>query len=116
MAKVRGKRRVGKEHLALAVRKNFKERSVVEAEATACFLYAVRHRGKVLESFFSRAKGVTGTCDDILTSEQMRNSGWCLRRRNQGEDVKEYAGKMALEGQIAASAWIGICTLGHATG
>ena len=35
MAKVRGKRRVGKEHLALAVRKNFKERSVVEAEAAA---------------------------------------------------------------------------------
>ena len=46
MAKVRGKRRVRKEHLALAVRKNFKERSVVEAEAAACFLYSVRHQGE----------------------------------------------------------------------
>lgn len=46
MALHKDRRRVTKESLALAVRKDFKDAMVHESEAITCFLYSVQHQSK----------------------------------------------------------------------
>ncbi len=46
MALKREKRKVGKEHLALAVRKHFKGLAVNEPDVVVDFLYKVKYQGK----------------------------------------------------------------------
>lgn len=48
MALHKDRRRVTKESLALAVRKDFKDAMVHESEAITCFLYSVQHQSKPL--------------------------------------------------------------------
>lgn len=52
MALHKDRRRVTKESLALAVRKDFKDAMVHESEAITCFLYSVRHQSKPLFATF----------------------------------------------------------------
>lgn len=46
MARQKDKRRVGKEHLAMAVRRDFNAAGVSEQEVVTAFLYTVRHLGE----------------------------------------------------------------------
>lgn len=46
MCRKKQKRKVGKEQLALAVRKNFNAAAVSEVEVMVGLLYKVRHQGK----------------------------------------------------------------------
>ncbi|RMY09840.1 hypothetical protein D0866_14564 [Hortaea werneckii] len=62
MARRKDKRRVSKEQLALAVRKNFNSAAVNEIDVVVELVYKVRHKGVcfpglVSTSFFSRAVG-----------------------------------------------------------
>ena len=45
MARQKGRRRVGKDHLAMAVKKDFNAATVVEAEVIPFFIYAIHHQG-----------------------------------------------------------------------
>lgn len=48
MAQHKDRRRVSKEHLALAVRKDFNAAVAPEQEIVTAFLYSIRHQGAVL--------------------------------------------------------------------
>lgn len=52
MALHKDRRRVTKEILALAVRKDFKDAMVHESEAITCFLYSVQHQSKPFSATF----------------------------------------------------------------
>ena len=50
MARRKEKRRIGKDALALAVRRDFNAAAVVEQDVVTGFLYKVKHQGRWLSS------------------------------------------------------------------
>ena len=48
MARAKDRRRVSKEHLALAVRKDFNAAGVIEQEVVTSFLYSVHNQSECL--------------------------------------------------------------------
>jgi len=69
MARHQDRRRVSKEQLALAVRKNFNALAIHESEVIVDFIYSVKHQG---ECPFSRSCGL------MLSSWWGLGSDFCL--------------------------------------
>ena len=61
MCRKKQKRKVGKEQLALAVRKNFNAAAVSEVEVMVGLLYKVRHQGTVDEGGTNSFRAITDT-------------------------------------------------------
>ena len=68
MARKKEKRRISKEQLALAVRKNFNGAAVSEIDVVVELVYKVRNQG----SLFHRHKIVMGHAENVSLTETCR--------------------------------------------
>lgn len=67
MARPKDCRRVGKDELALAVRKDFNAATVTEPELITSFLYAVHNQGKPVQF---RVSSYPNHANDLLLSDK----------------------------------------------
>ena len=82
MARHRARRRIGKDVLALAVRKDFNAAIVFESELITSFLYAVQNQGKHRERFgnqstelFKLLQTKASVCDSSRRRQNRMPSG-----------------------------------------